>query len=180
MTRDEIKTMLNLIAGAYNMFTRNKSEAEMKATINAWWLVLHPYEIQYAMQATQNYMTYGRFAPTPADILSEIIELKYPSAEDSLQKLINAAKLSIKEKVEAVPNKRDTFTSVSLAAEAYLELPPELQAYVKTPEGLKKFYRNWNFNGHKIANDFPKEIAKIEHQIECRKIKQVVIEGGYE
>lgn len=186
MTRDEIKTMLNLIGGAYSTFTRAKGVDELKAMVNAWYLVLHPYDKDISFKALQNYLIIGRYAPTPTDILTEIMNLTYPSIDKDIETLFIASKRAEKGEIKEdfCADRIAQYRLVDNSENEFRKLPEHLRIYIQNPKRLKEFHLKADELIYKEPKEkFKNDLAIAKYQVETEKIqaanaKQLTQESG--
>lgn len=170
MTFEEVSGMLDVMNMAYPHFTRNLTEAEAKAQIRIWTMMLANDDPKIVAKVLHKHIALNKYPPTIAEIRQGIRELIYDNPYDLLQKLREQGKKSFLTTGVLVSRgengQADTYRQISHKGEAFAELPLILQRYVKSPNGLQEWYNRFVRDTDRCSKDFYKEIAELQEQMD--------------
>ena len=168
MEKEQIIGLLNTVNVAYPQFTRNMTQEERKAQLILWYEMFRYDDARVVGEAIRRHILLEKFPPSIAEIRTNIREQTLPSPSELYDTLLDKGKKSIRDELVAIEG--DTYKVKSLKTEAFDELPAELKEYVKTPDGLRNWYRDWKFDHETARNKFLREIQRSREEMEIRKI----------
>ncbi len=168
MDKEQVIGLLNTVNAAYPMMTRNMGNDERKAQLILWYEVFKNDDARVVGAAVRRHILSKQFPPSIAEIRAGIREQTMPSPALLYETLVKQARKSTRDEVVAIEG--DTYKVRSLKNKAYEELPAELKRYVKTPEGLKDWCREWRYDPEGAKEHFTREIKAIREEIDNEKV----------
>lgn len=162
-TRDEVKSLLAMISGAYP----NYKPPDKTLTVNVWHMALADYDKEVIIMGLKAYMisdTSG-FAPSVGQLLAKVQNIIYPQA------------ISDMEAWRMV--KRAISNSIYHSQEEYSKLPRVVQKVVGSPQALRTWAMDEEYNDSVTMSHFLRcyrtEVARErEKQIMPQDIKAVI------
>ena len=175
MTKQELEGIMNMINAAYPVYTRHLSDTERKAQLVLWYDIFKHDDFRLVFDTVEKHISVSPYLPTIAEIRKEIRRVTMPNNAELYDTLVSKAKMSVRSeqvlKARGTGGQADTYTTRSLAMDAFAELPDELRLFAKTPEGLQAFYREWAYNPDDARKRFESEIEYILRDMDFQKIK---------
>lgn len=144
MTREEAIKILSIIKLAYPNFYKNITKQEAEDTINLYQEMFKSEESKIVAIAVKCLINTFKFPPTIADIKEKIYKLQQEEQEDVMDLY---AKL-----------KRAISNGIYGASEEYKKLPTVVQRFVGSPNQLREWAVDENFNDGVLRGQFAKQI----------------------
>ena len=155
MTEKEVRQLLAMTQAVYP----NYNPPSREAAVNAWLLCLSEYDNSLVMAAFKAYMTTNTsgFAPVPGQLVEILQTLTQPSELNEL---------------EAWSLVRKALSDSSYnSVERFQELPPIVQKAVGTPQQLKIWACDSEFNENVVSSNFIKTYrTEVERTTELNKM----------
>lgn len=148
MTKEQTTELLSLIRIAYPRFYANLTKQDALATIELWYSMFKDYEYKTVLMATQSLINNLEFSPTIADVKNEIYKLT-TSQEDTAIDEWNAIK-------KALSN------SIYNSDRMYETLPPIAKKFVGSPNQLRQWAMNGDFNDGVVRGQFLKQYEVLQ------------------
>ena len=155
MTETEVRKLLAMTQAIYP----NYNPPSREAAVNAWLMCLSEYDNNVVMAAFKAYMTTNTsgFAPAPGQLIEILQTLTQPSELNEL---------------EAWSLVRKALSDSSYnSVERFQELPPMVQKAVGTPQQLKIWACDSEFNENVVSSNFIKTYkTEVKRATELNKI----------
>lgn len=159
MTEKEVKQLLAMTQAVYP----NYNPPDKMAAVNAWLLCLGEYDKDIVMAAFKTYMTTNAsgFAPAPGQLIEILQNLTQPQELNEL---------------EAWSLVRKALSDSSYnSVERFQELPPIVQKAVGTPQQLKIWACDSEFNENVVSSNFIKTYrTEVKRATELNKMPENV------
>ena len=159
MTEKEVRQLLAMTQAVYP----NYNPPSREAAVNAWLMCLSEYDINVVMAAFKAYMTTNTsgFAPAPGQLVEILQTLTQPSELNEL---------------EAWSLVRKALSDSSYnSVERFQELPPIVQKAVGTPQQLKIWACDSEFNENVVSSNFIKTYrTEVKRTTELNKMSSDV------
>lgn len=152
MTRDEVITILGILKTSYPNFYKDMTKQDMYNTIDLWSEFFKDDNLKLVEIAVKNIIVKSEFAPSIATIKKEIVNLT--NDNETPIDLWNKLK-------KAICN--STYNSV----EEFEKLPPKVQRFVGSPQGLRELGQNdSSVNDTVVKGQFLKQIENISEKMQ--------------
>ena len=159
MTEKEVRQLLAMTQAVYP----NYNPPSREAAVNAWLMCLNEYDNNVVMAAFKAYMTTNTsgFAPAPGQLIEILQTLTQPSGLNEL---------------EAWSLVRKALSDSSYnSVERFQELPPIVQKAVGTPQQLKIWACDSEFNENVVSSNFIKTYkTEVKRATELNKMPENV------
>ena len=159
MTEKEVRQLLAMTQAVYP----NYNPPSREAAVNAWLMCLSEYDNNVVMAAFKAYMTTNTsgFAPVPGQLVEILQTLTQPSELNEL---------------EAWSLVRKALSDSSYnSVERFQELPPIVQKAVGTPQQLKIWACDSEFNENVVSSNFIKTYkTEVKRATELNKMPENV------
>ena len=159
MTEKEVRQLLAMTQAVYP----NYNPPSREAAVNAWLMCLSEYDNNVVMAAFKAYMTTNTsgFAPAPGQLIEILQTLTQPSELNEL---------------EAWSLVRKALSDSSYnSVERFQELPPIVQKAVGTPQQLKIWACDSEFNENVVSSNFIKTYrTEVKRATELNKMPENV------
>lgn len=159
MTEKEVRQLLAMTQAVYP----NYNPPSREAAVNAWLMCLSEYDNNVVMAAFKAYMTTNTsgFAPVPGQLVEILQTLTQPSELNEL---------------EAWSLVRKALSDSSYnSVERFQELPPIVQKAVGTPQQLKIWACDSEFNENVVSSNFIKTYrTEVKRTTELNKMPENV------
>ena len=159
MTEKEVRQLLAMTQAVYP----NYNPPSREAAVNAWLMCLSEYDNNVVMAAFKAYMTtnISGFAPVPGQLVEILQTLTQPSELNEL---------------EAWSLVRKALSDSSYnSVERFQELPPIVQKAVGTPQQLKIWACDSEFNENVVSSNFIKTYrTEVKRTTELNKMPENV------
>ena len=159
MTEKEVRQLLAMTQAVYP----NYNPPSREAAVNAWLLCLSEYDNSLVMAAFKAYMTTNAsgFAPAPGQLIEILQNLTQPQELNEL---------------EAWSLVRKALSDSSYnSVERFQELPPMVQKAVGTPQQLKIWACDSEFNENVVSSNFIKTYkTEVKRATELNKMPENV------
>ena len=159
MTEKEVRQLLAMTQAVYP----NYNPPSREAAVNAWLMCLNEYDNNVVMAAFKAYMTTNTsgFAPVPGQLVEILQTLTQPSELNEL---------------EAWSLVRKALSDSSYnSVERFQELPPIVQKAVGTPQQLKIWACDSEFNENVVSSNFIKTYrTEVKRATELNKMPENV------
>ena len=159
MTEEEVRQLLAMTQAVYP----NYNPPSREAAVNAWLMCLSEYDNNVVMAAFKAYMTTNTsgFAPVPGQLVEILQTLTQPSELNEL---------------EAWSLVRKALSDSSYnSVERFQELPPIVQKAVGTPQQLKIWACDSEFNENVVSSNFIKTYrTEVKRTTELNKMPENV------
>lgn len=159
MTEKEVRQLLAMTQAVYP----NYNPPSREAAVNAWLMCLSEYDNNVVMAAFKAYMTTNTsgFAPAPGQLVEILQTLTQPSELNELE----AWSLVRKALADSSYN----------SVERFQELPPIVQKAVGTPQQLKIWACDSEFNENVVSSNFIKTYrTEVKRATELNKMPENV------
>lgn len=159
MTEKEVRQLLAMTQAVYP----NYNPPSREAAVNAWLMCLSEYDNNVVMAAFKAYMTTNTsgFAPAPGQLIEILQTLTQPSELNEL---------------EAWSLVRKALSDSSYnSVERFQELPPIVQKTVGTPQQLRIWASDTEFNENVVSSNFIKTYkTEVKRATELNKMSNDV------
>ena len=159
MTEKEVRQLLAMTQAVYP----NYNPPSREAAVNAWLMCLSEYDNNVVMAAFKAYMTTNTsgFAPAPGQLIEILQTLTQPSELNE---------------IEAWSLVRKALSDSSYnSVERFQELPPIVQKAVGTPQQLKIWACDSEFNENVVSSNFIKTYrTEVKRATELNKMPENV------
>lgn len=159
MTEKEVRQLLAMTQAVYP----NYNPPSREAAVNAWLMCLSEYDNNVVMAAFKAYMTTNTsgFAPAPGQLIEILQTLTQPSELNELE-------------AWSIVRKALSDSSYN-SVERFQELPPIVQKAVGTPQQLKIWACDSEFNENVVSSNFIKTYrTEVKRTTELNKMPENV------
>ena len=150
MNREEIITVLGILKIAYPRFYANLSKEDAEKTISLWQNMFQNEQGKVVILAVKNLINTFSFPPTIADIKQEIYKLQNVE-EDNAIELYRLLKKAISNGIYG-------------SVEEFEKLPPIVQKFVGSPNQLRNWATDTEFNDGVLRGQFYKQIEILRQR----------------
>ena len=150
MNRDQVVAILGTLRTAYPRFYSEMSKQEMFNTIDLWTEMFKHENPMLVTAAVKNLITTFKFPPTIADVKEAMYKLT-KTEEETPAELWNAIRKAIQR-------------SSYYAAEEFEALPELAKKYVGSPEQLREWAIDMEYNDSVARGQFFKQIEIIKQR----------------
>lgn len=156
MTRDEVVAILGTLKTAYPRFYADMSKQEMFNTIDLWTEMFAHENTALVVAAVKNLINTFKWPPTVADIKDEMYKLTDTENESPVE-LWNMVKKAIR-------------NSAYGSYEEFQKLPESVKKFVGSPNQLKEWALDIDYNDSVVKGQFFKQIEIIQKREKDSKL----------
>lgn len=165
MTKQETTMILGVLKTSYPNFYKDMDRRQMLDTIELWSEMFANEDLEIVEIAVKSLINTLRFPPTIADIKDQIYKLQNNEQEDVMD-LYSKLKKAISNGIYG-------------ASEEFKKLPPIVQKFVGSPNQLREWSMDENFNDGVLRGQFAKQVEIIrqrekEEKMMLPEVKEVI------
>ena len=148
MNRDEVVAILGVLKTSYPRFYAGMTKEEMYSTIDLWNEMFAHENSQLVVMAVKNLINTFKFPPTIADVKEEMYKLTEEERQSPIE-IWNLIKKAIR-------------NSGYYSYEEFHKLPEIAQKFVGSPNQLKEWALDIDFNDGVVKGQFLKQVEILQ------------------